>query len=121
LCSPRTKLTTRTSDANGFPHVGEKQKMPTAFILLNTEIGAEHYVLRALKKLQGVQEAHSLWGIYDIMVKVQADSMETLEYIVTENIKKVGKINSKLTMVITEKAPESRKNQEPSESVQIIQ
>ena len=77
--------------------------MPTAYILLNTEIGAEKQVLKALKKIEGVEEAHKLWGVYDIIANVKAESMEELKYIITQQIEKIGKINSKLTMIITEK------------------
>ena len=77
--------------------------MPAAYILVNTEIGAEKQVLRALKEIQGVEEAHSLWGVYDIIANVRADSVEELKCIVTSQIEKISKINSKLTMMITEK------------------
>ena len=77
--------------------------MPTAYILLNTEIGAEKQVLKALQKVEGVEEAHSLWGVYDIIANVKAESMEELKDIITKRIEKIGKINSKLTMIITEK------------------
>ncbi len=77
--------------------------MPTAYILLNTEIGAENQVLKALKKIEGVEEAHNLWGVYDIIANVKADNMEKLKYIITKRIEKIGKINSKLTMIINEK------------------
>jgi hypothetical protein len=33
--------------------------------------------------------------------------MEELKYIITKHIKKIGKINSKLTMIITEKPQNS--------------
>ena len=77
--------------------------MPTAYILLNTEIGAEKQVLKALKKVEGVEEAHSLWGVYDIIANIKAESMDELKYIITSRIEKIGKINSKLTMIINEK------------------
>ena len=77
--------------------------MPTAYILVNTEIGAENQVLKALKKVEGVEEAHTLWGVYDIIANIKAESMEELKYIITKRIEKIGKINSKLTMIITEK------------------
>ncbi len=77
--------------------------MPTAYILVNTEIGAEKQVLKALKKVDGVEEAHNLWGVYDIIANIKAESMEELKYIITNRIEKIGKINSKLTMIITEK------------------
>jgi DNA-binding Lrp family transcriptional regulator len=77
--------------------------VPTAYILVNTEIGAEKQVLKALKKVDGVEEAHKLWGVYDIIVNVKAESMEELKHIITRQIEKIGKINSKLTMIITDK------------------
>ncbi len=77
--------------------------MPTAYVLLNTEIGAETHVLKALKKIEGVEEAHSLWGVYDIIANVKAENMEKLKYIITSRIEKVGRINSKLTMIIHDK------------------
>ncbi len=76
--------------------------MPTAYVLLNTEIGAETDVLHALKKIKGVEEAHSLWGVYDIIANIQAENMEELKYIITKRIAKINSINSKLTMIINE-------------------
>ena len=76
--------------------------MPTAYVLLNTEIGAQTQVLRALKKIEGVAEVHSLWGVYDIIANIEAENMEKLRHIITKRIAKIEKINSKLTMVITD-------------------
>jgi DNA-binding Lrp family transcriptional regulator len=79
--------------------------MPTAYVLLNTEIGAETAVLQALKKIEGVEEAHRLWGVYDIIVHINAESIEKLKVIVTNHLEKVGRINSKLTMIINNQVP----------------
>lgn len=76
--------------------------MPAAYILLNTEIGAEAAVLRALKKIEGVEQVHRLWGVYDVIVHINAESIEKLKAIVTKKIGKVGRINSKLTMIISD-------------------
>jgi DNA-binding Lrp family transcriptional regulator len=62
-------------------------------------------VLKALKALDGVEEAHTLWGVYDIIANVKADSMEELKDIITNRFEEIGQINSKLTMVISEHAP----------------
>jgi DNA-binding Lrp family transcriptional regulator len=77
--------------------------MPTAYVLLNTEIGAENQVLEALRRVEGVEEAHGLWGVYDIIANVKADSIDKLKLIVTRRISRIGKINSKLTMIITDR------------------
>ena len=75
--------------------------MPVAYVLLNTEIGAEREVLKALRKTEGVQEAFKLMGIYDIIARVNADTMEGLNQIVSEKLQ-VSKVHSKLTVVVTD-------------------
>jgi len=75
--------------------------MPTAFVLVNTEIGSENEVLTALKKVDGVQEAHSVYGVYDIVAKIQAESIDKLKEIVTWHIRRLDKVRSTLTMITT--------------------
>jgi DNA-binding Lrp family transcriptional regulator len=77
--------------------------MPTAYILLNTEIGSEKHVLKALKKIDGVEKVNNLMGVYDIIVNIKANSIDELKHIITNRIEKIGKINSKLTMLINDK------------------
>ena len=75
--------------------------MPEAYVLLNTEIGAEREVLRNLKKIEGVQEAFNLAGIYDIIAKIKTDSDEKLTQLVNEKLQ-ISKVHSKLTIIVTE-------------------
>ena len=77
--------------------------MPIAFVLINAEIGSESDVLNELKKIEGVEEAYSVYGVYDIIVKVRADSMEKLKDIVAWRIRKLNKVRSTLTMIVVEK------------------
>jgi DNA-binding Lrp family transcriptional regulator len=78
-------------------------------------------VLKALKKTEGVTEAHGLWGVYDIIANIQAESMDKLKFIVTKRIGKISNINSKLTMIINEKAPPILHEQVFFEPAPIIQ
>jgi hypothetical protein len=41
-------------------------------------------------------------GVYDIIASVKADSMDGLSHIINNRIDKIGKVHSKLTMIITE-------------------
>ncbi len=75
--------------------------MPMAYVLLNTEIGAENDVLKAVRKVEGVQEAFTLWGVYDIIARVKADTMDKLTHIINDKLQ-ISKVHSKLTVVITE-------------------
>jgi DNA-binding Lrp family transcriptional regulator len=64
----------------------EVRKLPTAYVLLNTEIGEEREVLTTIRKTEGVQEAFNLMGIYDIIARVKADSMDGLKKIINEKL-----------------------------------
>ena len=74
--------------------------MPTAYVLLNTEIGSELDVLKMLRQLEGVQEAFNVLGIYDIIARIKADTYDKLT--ATINHLKANKIHSKLTVIINE-------------------
>jgi len=76
--------------------------MPTAFVLINTEIGSETDVLKELKKVEGVEEPYAVYGVYDIVARVTADTMDRLKEIVTWRIRRLDKVRSTLTMIVVE-------------------
>jgi len=73
-----------------------------AFVLINTQIGSEEEVLKDLKGLEEVEEAHIVYGVYDIVAKVTAEDINKLRDIVTMKIRKMKKIMSTTTMVVIE-------------------
>ncbi|MDH5389685.1 MAG: Lrp/AsnC ligand binding domain-containing protein [Candidatus Bathyarchaeota archaeon] len=76
--------------------------MPMAFVLINTEIGSESVVLEALKKIDAVKEAYMVYGVYDVVAKVEADTMDKLKEIVTWHVRRLDKVRSTLTMIVIE-------------------
>lgn len=76
--------------------------MPTAFALINAEIGSEDEVLKALKNVEGVIEAYTVYGVYDIVAKIKAESMDKLKEIITWKIRRLDKVRSTLTMIVIE-------------------
>ena len=66
--------------------------MPMAFVLINTEIGSESEVLAALKKIEAVKEAYMVYGVYDVVAKVKADTMDKLKEIVTWHVRRLDKV-----------------------------
>jgi len=76
--------------------------MPTAFVLINTEIGSEADVLKDLKKVEGVEEAYAVYGVYDIIARVKADTMDKLKETVTWRVRRLDKVRSTLTMIVVE-------------------
>ncbi|MFQ5981374.1 MAG: Lrp/AsnC family transcriptional regulator [Candidatus Heimdallarchaeota archaeon] len=76
--------------------------MPTAFVLVNSEIGAEHKVLEAVKHISIVQDAYVVYGVYDIILRVAAPSMGELKEIIATNIRTLENVRSTMTMVAVE-------------------
>lgn len=76
--------------------------MATAFVLINTETGSEADVLKDIKKVEGVDEAFAVYGVYDIIARVEADTMDKLKEIVTLHIRKVDRVRSTLTLIASE-------------------
>jgi DNA-binding Lrp family transcriptional regulator len=74
--------------------------MPLAFVLINTEIGAEEEVLQQLRQMPSIKEAYLVYGVYDIVAKVEAESMDKLKEIVSWNIRRLEKVRSTLTMLV---------------------
>jgi DNA-binding Lrp family transcriptional regulator len=77
--------------------------MPSAFVLLNADLGYEGLLADEMKKLPGVNEAYTIYGVYDIMLKVEADSMEGLKNFISVKIRRTNGVKSTLTMLIMDK------------------
>jgi DNA-binding Lrp family transcriptional regulator len=76
--------------------------MPRAFVLINVESGSEDEVLNELKTLEGVEEAYFSYGVYDLITKIRADSMDKLKEVVTRKIRTLSKVRSTLTLIMME-------------------
>jgi len=76
--------------------------MPKAYVLINVESGFEDDVLRELKTTEGVDEAYFSYGVYDIITKVKAETMEQLKDMVTKRIRTLSKVRSTLTLILME-------------------
>jgi DNA-binding Lrp family transcriptional regulator len=78
--------------------------MPTAFLLINTELGSETEVLKNLKKLEGVEEAFNVYGTYDIIARIKSDTMEKLKETITWKIRRLDKVRATLTLMSVEES-----------------
>jgi DNA-binding Lrp family transcriptional regulator len=81
--------------------IGGKPEMPTAFVLLNTELGSEQDVLNSLRHTDGVQEAYRLMGLYNVIARVQADSTDELTQIISRKLSS-SNVHKKQTIIVTE-------------------
>jgi DNA-binding Lrp family transcriptional regulator len=76
--------------------------MPKAFVLINVESGSEEEVLQQIKKSEGVEEAYYSYGVYDIIARIKADTMEKLREAVSQKMRTINKVRSTLTLIMME-------------------
>ena len=72
--------------------------METLYILLSCDLGSEVDIIGELTKISEVKEVRGTYGIYDIFVKLQAESSSLLENIITHKIRRIPKIRSTVTL-----------------------
>jgi len=74
--------------------------MPIAYMLVTTE-EFDPMLLKVLRKIKGVEEAYPTYGVYDIIIRTKADTMDELKKI-HDKIRKIGKIRQTQTMIAHE-------------------
>ncbi len=72
--------------------------MEVAYVLIQCDLGSEVEILQELGKIQEITEVRGTYGIYDIFCKIEADSKDVLDDIITNKIRKVSKIRSTITL-----------------------
>jgi DNA-binding Lrp family transcriptional regulator len=76
--------------------------MPVSYVLINVEPGSEEEVLKEVRKLPNVKECNRMYGIYDMIAKVEADSMDGLKEIITWKIRRLPGVRSTVTTIVIE-------------------
>ncbi len=73
--------------------------MATARVFINCDLGSEKAIIQQLKGLEEVKEVHGIFGVYDIIAKVETDITKKLHEIIALKIRKIEKIRSTLTLM----------------------
>ena len=71
--------------------------MPLAFVLVNIPDQMEH-VIEKIREIECVEEAYMLYGVYDIMAVVKAETNEELKEIILR-IRTVKHVLSTLSLM----------------------
>ena len=70
--------------------------MAISFVLINAAPAHEHEIHHKLSKIQEIIELHPLFGEYDLIAKIEADSFENIGDIVVNKIRVIeGIIDTK--------------------------
>ena len=72
--------------------------MNTAFVLINAEMGAD--LSKDLKAIPEVKEYFGVYGVYDYVVRLEANTMEQLTDAITNRIRRMENVRSTLTMMV---------------------
>jgi DNA-binding Lrp family transcriptional regulator len=72
----------------------------SAYVLVQTELGAAESVARAVGALPGVETADDVTGPYDVIVKAHAEDVDQLARMVVSAIQAVPGITRTLTCPI---------------------
>jgi DNA-binding Lrp family transcriptional regulator len=78
--------------------------MPSAVILLNSEIGKESEILDEISRYDEVDRAYLLYGVYDILAEITTGSMDDLEEIITRKIRMIPGVRSTLTLIVSKRS-----------------
>jgi DNA-binding Lrp family transcriptional regulator len=74
--------------------------METAYVLVKSEMAHEMEVMRELLKIKEVKEAKGTFGVYDIFVKVEANSSKEVTEAITKQIRKINHVISTTTLSV---------------------
>ena len=80
--------------------------MPTAYVLLNSDLGSDVSIIAEIKEKLVNEDVkfdiRGVYGVYDIVLKLTSDDAEKLRALITNKIRKISRVQSTLTMIVIE-------------------
>ena len=81
--------------------------MSTSYILINSDLGTDEAIIGKIKEIlddeNNIQyEIQGVYGVYDIILKLSSDDINTLRSTITNKIRKITSVQSTLTMMVIE-------------------
>ena len=81
--------------------------MPTSYILINSDLGTDESIISKLKEILAEEKAvqyeiQGVYGVYDIVLKLTSNDIDTLRSTITNKIRKITSVQSTLTMMVIE-------------------
>ncbi|MBN1682118.1 Lrp/AsnC ligand binding domain-containing protein [Candidatus Bathyarchaeota archaeon] len=86
----------------GSTYLNVKQMTDVVIVLMTLETDTEREVLKELRQIPNVTEAHFLYGPYDAYARVEANTTNELQTIVLEKIRLIKGIRSTTTCFIAD-------------------
>jgi DNA-binding Lrp family transcriptional regulator len=74
--------------------------LPEAFLLISAVVGQEDQVIIDLQAIPEVKESYVVYGVYDVVARVEADSLQHLKDVVSLRIRQLDSVRTTLTMIV---------------------
>ncbi len=74
------------------------KNLEVAYVLIQCDLGAEVEIIEELSQIEQIIEVIGTYGIYDVFCRIEADSKNVLDEVITFKIRKVPKIRSTITL-----------------------
>ncbi len=74
-------------------------KMAAAHVLINCETGKEESIIVELKKFDGVREVEPVFGVFDIVVKLESPNPHEIRDNALMDIRKIKDVISTITLL----------------------
>ena len=75
--------------------------MPIAFVLINVEANSEDEVIQELKAIDNVKSVYFVYGVYDIVAKIEARTEQELKQTITWKVRRLERIRSTQTLMVS--------------------
>ncbi len=75
--------------------------MSIAYTLIQCDKLKVDVVIEQLKKIDSVKEIQEVFGMYDIIIKVQTNDTQTIPETISTQIRKIEKLKSTLTLTVS--------------------
>lgn len=75
--------------------------MAEAYVLINCDLGTEESVIKELKAISGVSEVKGVFGVYDVIAKISADSEAGIKKVIGK-VRSMNSVKSSLTMMVVQ-------------------
>jgi len=76
--------------------------METAFVLVSCEAGTTGTVTKKIQMIYEIKEVTSVWGAYDIIIKITAPTMEILKDTIRQKIRTTDNVRTTVSLLLTE-------------------
>jgi len=74
--------------------------MPSAYVMISTELGSEEQVVKALETLPQIKETYIVYGIYDLITRVEFADKQELNEIIIRKIRGTPGIRNTITLMV---------------------